>query len=172
VNQPGLKRLPLNANDLNKALASIRRAQTLSRTETCVTIRLDTASRCINRRAMEELPWTPAIRSRIHLSTGRPISRTEREKTPTFNAARNLATKLNAAGEQSDIAGYSKGGRLAQEAGLVSRFSRLAAVTEFTNGPPFGWVAKASVFRVRSRRRHMPCGSRPKRGRPLLHCGK
>jgi hypothetical protein len=55
VNQPGLKRLPLNANDLNKALASIRRAQTLSRTATCVTIRLDTAPRCLNRRAMEKL---------------------------------------------------------------------------------------------------------------------
>lgn len=40
--------------------------------------------------------------------------------TDQYAATRRLATKLNASGQRFDIAGYSKGGGLAQEAGLLS----------------------------------------------------
>ncbi len=40
--------------------------------------------------------------------------------TDQYAAARRLGTKLNASGQDFDIAGYSKGGGLAQEVGLLS----------------------------------------------------
>lgn len=40
--------------------------------------------------------------------------------TDQYAAARGLATKLNASGKKFDIGGYSKGGGLAQEMGLIS----------------------------------------------------
>lgn len=40
--------------------------------------------------------------------------------TDQYAATRRLATKLNASGQNFDIGGYSKGGGLAQEAGLIS----------------------------------------------------
>ncbi|MDJ0641663.1 MAG: hypothetical protein QNJ15_02495 [Erythrobacter sp.] len=40
--------------------------------------------------------------------------------TDQYAATRRLATKLNASGQDFDIGGYSKGGGLAQEAGLIS----------------------------------------------------
>lgn len=53
------------------------------------------------------------------------IENGEGKDTKQYQAARNLATKLHNAGKQFDIAGYSKGGGLAQEAGLVSPDSKV-----------------------------------------------
>ena len=47
------------------------------------------------------------------------------QDTDQYAAARRLSTKLNASGQRFDISGYSKGGGLAQEAGLLSPNSRV-----------------------------------------------
>jgi hypothetical protein len=44
----------------------------------------------------------------------------EGQDTPQYKSARGLATKLSGSGQSCDIAGYSKGGGLAQQMGLVS----------------------------------------------------
>jgi hypothetical protein len=126
MNQPGLKRLPLNAADLNKALGidpsspnaiedrDLRNDTTgyraaLYQSESdgnIIMVSRDTEPHSL-------VDW------KANIENG------EGKDTKQYQAARNLAAKLHNAGKQFDVAGYSKGGGLAQEAGLVSPDSKV-----------------------------------------------
>ncbi len=121
VNSPCLERLPLDADALNRELgippgspnaitpndlrndttghrAAIYRSQTDGR--------LIMVSRDTQRRSLVD--W------KTNIENGRGFD------TDQYASTRRLATKLNASGQNFDIGGYSKGGGLAQEAGLIS----------------------------------------------------
>lgn len=126
VSQPGPKRLPLNANDLNKALGIDPSSPN------AITDRDLRNDRTGYRAALYQSEGDGKIimvsrntepHSLVDWKTN--IENGEGKDTDQYKAARNLATKLNAAGKQFDIAGYSKGGGLAQEAGLVSPDSKV-----------------------------------------------
>lgn len=97
----------------------------LSRIETCVTIRRDTALRCINRRRWKNYHGLARYGAAFTGRLENNIENGEGKDADQYKAARNLAAKLNAAGKQFNIAGYSKGGGLVQEAGLVSPHSKV-----------------------------------------------
>lgn len=121
VTGPCLERLPLNADALNRELgippgspnaitpndlrndatghrAAIYRSQTDGR---LIMVSRDTQPDSL-------VDWKTNIQNGQGLDTDQ------------YAATRRLATKLNASGQNFDIAGYSKGGGLAQEAGLLS----------------------------------------------------
>jgi hypothetical protein len=126
INQPGLKRLPLNAADLNTTLG-IDPSSPNAITDR--DLRNDTTgyraalyqSESDGRIIMVSRDTEP--HSLVDWKTN--IENGEGKDTKQYQAARNLATKLHNAGKQFDIAGYSKGGGLAQEAGLVSPDSKV-----------------------------------------------
>lgn len=121
VDAPCLERLPLNADALNRELgippgspnaitendlrndttghrAAIYRSKTDGR--------LIMVSRDTQRNSLVD--W------KTNIENGQGMD------TDQYASTRRLATKLNASGQDFDIGGYSKGGGLAQEAGLIS----------------------------------------------------
>jgi hypothetical protein len=121
VKQPCLKRLPLNAAYLNKELginpkspnaikpADLRNDATGYRSAVYRderTGRLIVVSRDTQPHSLAD--W------RTNIENG------QGGDTDQYKAARKFASKLQSSGQKFDISGYSKGGGLAQEMGLVS----------------------------------------------------
>jgi hypothetical protein len=115
---------------------------------------------------MEKLSWSRAI-GRLHVSTGRPISRTESDKdTDQYQGPHNLATKLNAAGKQ--FAPRAEGWRRRH------RFASFRDWRDWRRHRVHEWAAVRlgrkgfDCARDTNGRHDIPCGSlsRSKRARP------
>jgi hypothetical protein len=141
--QPGLKRRPLNASDLNKALG-IDPSSPNPITDRDLAYQYDGIPRCVVSIGGRWKNYHGLARYGACTCRLEDQYRERRAiKTPTSNKAPTTLPP-----NSTPQASSSLQGRRAGAGDIVSpRFATgaIGGVTGFTNGPPFGWVAKASI---------------------------